>query len=222
MEAVSNPPGLCRIPDELLFQIVDALDDDSACQLGLTCTDLHYRALPIVFEQHGTKDSNTGRISLYNTGSRHVLRTLTTSLFIPDVDEIFFWPNMNSSEDEFSYILAMTHLATRFIQVDFYFAGFEKWLDTVFQYPCGRNARTWIKNLSAFLNGILCQGCTTFRMHSANDSFPDFPCGWISPGNRQLIDSSRHLGVGDLLRTLCVFRSTGVRPNLASHTAEDR
>ena len=82
-------PGLCRIPDELLFQIVDVLDDESACQLGLTCADLHYRALPIVFERSSTKDSSTGRISLYNTGSRHVVRALTTSLFIPDVDEIF-------------------------------------------------------------------------------------------------------------------------------------
>lgn len=120
-----SPPGLCRIPDELIFQIVDALDDDSACQLGLTCTDLHYRALPIVFERNGTKDFNSGRTSLYNTGSGHVLRALTTSLFIPDVDEIFLWPNM-ISEDEYSYILAMTPLATRFPQVDFYFAGFEK------------------------------------------------------------------------------------------------
>lgn len=214
----SSPPGLCRIPDELLFQIVDALDDESACQLGLTCTDLDYRVLPIVFERHGTKDSNTGRISLYNTGSKHVLRALTTALFIPDVDEIFLWPNMNS-EDEYSYILAMTHLATRFTQVDFYFAGYVKWIETVFLFPCCRDARTWIKNLSAFLNGILGKGCTIFRMHSADDSFPDFPCGWISPAIQQLIESSRHR---DLLRTLCVFRSSGVRPNVASHTAEDR
>ena len=212
-------PGLCRIPDELLFQIVDALDDESACQLGLTCADLHYRALPIVFERSSIKDSSTGRISLYNTGSRHVVRALITSLFIPDVDEIFLWPNMNS-EDEFSYILAMTHLATRFTQVDFYFAG---WLVTDFLRPWSRDARPWIKNLSAFLNGILGKGCTTFRMHSAEESFPHFPCGWISPANRQLIKSSQHqLGVRDLLRTLCVFRRSGARPNLASHTAEDR
>jgi hypothetical protein len=225
-------PGLCRIPDELLFQIIDALDDESACQLGLTCTDLHYRALPIVFKRHGTKDSNTGRISLYNIGSKHVLRALATALFIPDVDEIFLWPDMNS-EYEYSYILAMTHLATRFTQVDFYFAGFEKWLVNIFLcHPGGRDARIWIKNLSAFLNGILGRGCTTLWVNSADDSFPDFPqtsYGLIPQAilqltaTRQLIlPSRRGLAVGDILGTLCIFRTSGVRPDLASHTAEDR
>lgn len=220
MEA-SNPLGLCRIPNELLYKIVDALDDESALQLGLTCTDLHYRALPILLERHGIKSFNTGHISLHNS-SKHVLRALATALFVQDVESIVFCPNSNF-EDLHPNFLAMTHFVTRLPQVtvfDLHFGGYEVWLASLFlNNSRSRDAQRWMENLLGLLNTILENGCTTLRVHRASHSDP-LPASlqnatrWTAPVVQEslgsTLNSSQHQRRG--LGVLSIFPSWSPSP----------
>jgi hypothetical protein len=234
MEA-SNLPGLCRIPNELLYKIVDALDDESAFQLGLTCTDLHIRALPILFERHGIKSLNTGQISLHNC-SKHVLRALTAALFIQDVDNIVFCPNSNF-EDLHSNILAMTPFVARLPQVtvfNLHFGGYEAWLASLFlNNSRSSDAQRWMENLLDLLNTVLKKGCRTLQVHRASHSDP-LPVSlqnatrWTAPIVQQSIGSTlnppQHQRRGS--RMLSIFQSWSPSPPVQSssisHTTEGR
>ena len=234
--SASNPPGLCRIPNELLYKIVDALDDESAFQLGLTCTDLHYRALPILFERHGIKSFNTGQISLHNC-SKHVLRALSTALFVQDVDNIVFCPNSNFEDLHPNILLAMARFVTRLPQVtvfSLHFGGYEVWLASLFlNNSRSTDAQRWMENLLGLLNTVLEKGCTTLQVHRASHGDP-LPVSlqnatrWTAPIVQESFGStlnpSQHQRRGS--RVLSIFQSWSPSPpaqsSSTSHTAEGR
>ena len=77
----SDVARLPDLPDELLAEIVNQLDDESLIQLSMTCKKFHFLALPVVF----TRAKLVSTKCLYLRQSpAHLLRALRIALFVDD------------------------------------------------------------------------------------------------------------------------------------------
>ncbi|EDR04297.1 uncharacterized protein LACBIDRAFT_330804 [Laccaria bicolor S238N-H82] len=85
-----NTPSLVDLPDELLENIVDRLDDESLIQLSMTCKRLHFFVLPIVFARANILEGNIDDATCFylHDPPAHILRALQLALFIQNVDSL--------------------------------------------------------------------------------------------------------------------------------------
>jgi hypothetical protein len=79
--------SLTHLPDELLENIVDRLEDEPLMQLSMTCRRFHFLALPIVFARANIKDRNTRYLYLRDPPA-HILPALRLALFVQNVDSL--------------------------------------------------------------------------------------------------------------------------------------
>ncbi|KIJ98620.1 hypothetical protein K443DRAFT_9045 [Laccaria amethystina LaAM-08-1] len=76
-----------HLPDELLENIVDRLEDEPLMQLSMTCRRFHFLALPIVLARANIKDRNTRYLYLHDPLA-HILPALRLALFVQNVDSL--------------------------------------------------------------------------------------------------------------------------------------
>ncbi|KIJ89872.1 hypothetical protein K443DRAFT_15735 [Laccaria amethystina LaAM-08-1] len=85
-----NTPSLTHLPDELIENIVDHLEDESLIQLSMTCKRLHFFVLLIVFARANILDNNINDAACFylNDPPAHILHALQLALFIQNVDSL--------------------------------------------------------------------------------------------------------------------------------------
>ncbi|KIJ91725.1 hypothetical protein K443DRAFT_14161 [Laccaria amethystina LaAM-08-1] len=83
-----NTPSLTHLPDELLQNIVNHLEDESLIQLSMTCKRLHFFVLPIVFARANILDNNINDAACFylHDPPFHILHALQLALFVQNID----------------------------------------------------------------------------------------------------------------------------------------
>ena len=81
------PIGLSYLPDELLLLILQFLNDDSICQLAMTCHSLNFIALPYFFTKNQISDPLSGQVVLGNY-PRQTIPALCISFFLTSLTSL--------------------------------------------------------------------------------------------------------------------------------------
>ena len=89
----SDVARLPDLPDELLAEIVNQLDDESLIQFSMTCRKVHFLALPVVFTR--AKLDSTRCLYLWQSPA-HLLRALRIALFVDHATSFLIGLNCDS------------------------------------------------------------------------------------------------------------------------------
>ncbi|KAJ2916192.1 hypothetical protein MD484_g4222, partial [Candolleomyces efflorescens] len=116
---VSNPPqSLKDLPDELLLEVIDELDEADLCALGSTCKAFNNLVFPFFFAKHNIYSPFEGYISCFQV-PEHSLRAIRCSLSAKNISTIRYYFNdginrLVEEVEELQAVVKLTEVMTSF------------------------------------------------------------------------------------------------------------
>lgn len=153
--------GITDLPTELLFKILEYMDDDSIFRLGLTAKLYHYLGLPIIFRRHDVKEPSEGWVVAYKI-PQVILPAVRSALFVKRLQQIHLYLSPDE-ERLFSDIRSLGGLIERLPSIDLvklHFSLFDTWLDRRFPEASPRiSTHRWRHEFGRLLDVILNHSC---------------------------------------------------------------
>lgn len=151
---------LCDLPEELLLEIIQHLDNPALLSLGLTCRCVHFLALDTLFSNNNIHSPKSGWLTAYNTPVE-TLPALRHALFIQKLDQLYYYfnpPFKRMLEEVRDLRALMSRMPTAGV-VKLHFSVVDRHFGVAGREPRGLNAEVWKEEFQGLLDVVLEKGC---------------------------------------------------------------
>lgn len=189
-EVVSVPATLPNLPNELLFLVIEHLDNDALLNLGLTCQRMNVIAFNHFFSANDIHNPGSGCFNPHGTTPPPVetLPILRRALFVTYLSYFDFALNIGI-ERMFSELSDIRALTTRLQSMDVFKLSFR----LIDRFSLGGRdclpMHRWYRSVTSLLDAVLEKGCTELHV-SAGTKFSTLYANHIAvqelPGLTQL------------------------------------
>jgi hypothetical protein len=151
----------CDLPAELLFEIVQRLDNPALLSLGLTCHCVHSLALDTFFTNNKICDPKSGWLIAYKTPVE-TLPALRNALFVQKLDQLhyYFNPPVEIMLEEVRDLHALISRMPTTGLVKLHFSVMDHHFGFGRGEPQVLNSEVWKKEFQRLLDLILEKGCS--------------------------------------------------------------